>query len=158
MKKLISENIYITTLYRLVIIIFLASIISCKGQNNNKQVQVNRPVKPELTRRSFRTKTPVFEQYHSNLDGIVSEFVRKMYQDTSGNIWFGTNGDYTVGYNGTSMQWFTADQGAYGSAIRGIAEDKYGNIWFGTSSGLNKYDGKSFTNFSEKHGLLNNEI
>ena len=35
-------------------------------------------------------------------------------------------------------------------------EDKEGNLWFGTyDGGANKYDGKSFTYFSEKEGLNN---
>jgi hypothetical protein len=32
----------------------------------------------------------VFPQIHTNLNGMVSEFVRSMYQDTKGNYWFGS--------------------------------------------------------------------
>ena len=42
--------------------------------------------------------------------------------------------------------------------MTGIAEDKGGNIWFATGNGLNKYDGESFTVFTDEHGLKNNEI
>ena len=35
--------------------------------------------------------------------------------------------------------------------IQAIAEDKDGNIWFGSvNAGACRYDGKSFTNFSER--------
>ena len=38
-------------------------------------------------------------------------------------------------------------------------EDKSGNLWFGTSGGgVNKYDGKNFTHFTEKEGLSNNFV
>ena len=38
-------------------------------------------------------------------------------------------------------------------------EDKYGNIWLGTyGGGLSKYDGKTFTHYTEKEGLSNNVI
>ena len=40
-----------------------------------------------------------------------------------------------------------------------ILEDHKGNLWFGSSGkGVTKYDGKSFTHFTDKEGLLNNTI
>ena len=37
--------------------------------------------------------------------------------------------------------------------------DKNGNLWFGTTDeGVYKYDGKTFTNFSETDGLCDNEV
>ena len=41
-----------------------------------------------------------------------------------------------------------------------IIEDKKGNLWFGgdAGAGLSRYDGKSFTRFTTKDGLLNNSI
>ncbi|RQO29824.1 hypothetical protein DBR32_14670 [Taibaiella sp. KBW10] len=38
-------------------------------------------------------------------------------------------------------------------------EDQAGNLWFGTSAeGIYRYDGKIFTNFTEKDGLMSNRI
>ena len=43
--------------------------------------------------------------------------------------------------------------------VRTALQDKAGNLWFGTSNeGVFRYDGKTFTNFSEKNGLSNNFI
>lgn len=57
-------------------------------------------------------KRTTFPQIHTNLNGMVREFVRAMYQDTKGNYWFGTR-----------------------------------------SVGLSRFDGKTFTTFSEyQHG------
>lgn len=40
-----------------------------------------------------------------------------------------------------------------------IIEDKDGNIWFGTTGkGVYRYDGKEFTQFTEKDGLSNNVV
>ncbi len=40
-----------------------------------------------------------------------------------------------------------------------ILEDKTGNLWFGTyGGGVSRYDGKSFTNFTDKEGLANNAV
>jgi len=37
--------------------------------------------------------------------------------------------------------------------------DKAGNLWFGTSKdGVYRYDGKSFTNFTTRDGLCNNDV
>jgi len=38
-------------------------------------------------------------------------------------------------------------------------QDKAGNLWFGTTGeGIYRFDGKSFTNFTEKDGLSNNTV
>ncbi|HEV7506172.1 MAG TPA: two-component regulator propeller domain-containing protein [Thermoanaerobaculia bacterium] len=38
-------------------------------------------------------------------------------------------------------------------------QDKAGNLWFGTTGeGVYRYDGKSFTNFTEKDGLSSNDV
>ncbi|WP_373060066.1 two-component regulator propeller domain-containing protein [Zunongwangia sp. H14] len=102
----------------------------------------------------------VFQQKHSNLNGMVSEFVRKIYQDKNGTFWFGTNGDGIIRYNNKSLEEFNISEDFNGSAgaVRGIIEDKMGNIWFGTSSGLIKYDGKKFKIFSKEEGLPGKEI
>jgi ligand-binding sensor domain-containing protein/serine phosphatase RsbU (regulator of sigma subunit) len=43
-------------------------------------------------------------------------------------------------------------QGFYYNHVYDIVQDKYGFIWIADSSGLNRYDGYSFTNFSYKAG------
>ena len=45
------------------------------------------------------------------------------------------------------------------NVVCSILEDKSGNLWFGTNGGgVSKYDGKSFTHFTEKEGLSNNVV
>jgi ligand-binding sensor domain-containing protein len=40
-----------------------------------------------------------------------------------------------------------------------IIQDKNGNLWFGTTGeGVYRYDGKEFTQFTEKDGLSNNKV
>ncbi len=38
-----------------------------------------------------------------------------------------------------------------------IIEDKMGNLWFG-GAGLSRYDGKSFTRFTTKDGLITQRV
>ena len=35
-----------------------------------------------------------------------------------------------------------------------MVEDQSGNLWFCTAGGVSKYDGKSFTHFTDKEGLI----
>ena len=55
------------------------------------------------------------------------------------------------------MKFFNSLQGKCYPEFTLIKEDKKGNIWFG-GDGLSRYDGKSFTRFTKKDGLLNNSI
>ncbi|MBK6836279.1 MAG: hypothetical protein IPG89_19270 [Bacteroidetes bacterium] len=50
-------------------------------------------------------------------------------------------------------------QGLKHGSITCLLEDKSGNLWFGTAGGgVSKYDGNSFTHFTNKEGLSNNDI
>jgi ligand-binding sensor domain-containing protein/signal transduction histidine kinase len=57
-----------------------------------------------------------------------------------------------------NIQYLEAEQGMASSLVRGVAEDKNGNLWFGTDAGLNKYDGQSFTLFTQKEGFVNSRV
>jgi|JYMV01.1.fsa_nt_gi ligand-binding sensor domain-containing protein len=88
----------------------------------------------------------------------LSMFVRRIFQDGNGNLWFGTNGDGVIRYNGTTIEQFSINEGFGGVAVRGIVEDTLGNLWFGTDSGLTQFDGTSFKNFTTQDGLAHNDI
>lgn len=85
--------------------------------------------------------------------------VLSIIQDKSGNIWFGTEaGDEskreTEGglwrYDGKTVQNISKKDDLNHPAVWSILEDKSGNLWIGTrSTGLCRYDGKTFTRFSE---------
>ena len=91
-------------------------------------------------------------------DAPISQFVRRIFQDSSGNHWFGTNGDGVIRHNGEFLEYFSIPEGFGGAAVRGIVEDKQGNVWFGTSGGVTKYDGESFTNYDERDGLIHHDV
>lgn len=48
--------------------------------------------------------------------------------------------------------------GLAGSTVHGIAQDKDGFIWFATETGLSRFDGVHFKNFTRADGLPSNEI
>ncbi len=88
----------------------------------------------------------------------VSQYIRCMLQDRSGNLWFGTVGDGVCRYDGKTLTYYTPAEGFGGVSVQGMAEDKNGNIWFGTEGGLSKYDGTRFIHFSEKDGLSSRHV
>jgi ligand-binding sensor domain-containing protein/signal transduction histidine kinase len=59
----------------------------------------------------------------------------------------------------SNLQYLNVDQGMNASYVYSLLEDKSGNLWFGTNGGgVSKYDGESFTHFTEKEGLSNNSV
>jgi len=87
----------------------------------------------------------------------VSQYIRCMIQDKTGNLWFGT--EYGVcRYDGTSLTYFRMKEGFTDKQVNRILQDESGNLWFATGGGVSRYDGKSFTNFTVKDGLSDNTI
>jgi ligand-binding sensor domain-containing protein len=148
-------SIYSKTIFKarnLLLVLLSLQLLSCIGQDKKKSIP---DIKEEQANTQPLTINPntLFPQIHTNLNGMVREFVRTMHQDTKGNYWFGTNGDGIIRYDGQTLEKMSI--AAVSSRIRvlDIIEDQVGNIWFGTSEGLIKYDGNKFTTFSKKEGL-----
>ncbi|MEZ4988318.1 MAG: two-component regulator propeller domain-containing protein [Saprospiraceae bacterium] len=144
-------------IWRLVLVLLTVQPTSCTGQVKERTV-ADTLVKEENTAPKMARKSTMFPQIHTNLNGMVSEFVRAMYQDKKGNYWFGTNGDGIIRYDGNKLENMTVGESSKNLAVRKIIEDKVGNIWFGTSGGLIKYDGQTFSTYSTEVGLQNEEI
>ncbi len=139
----------------LTFVFFALHLSYCYGQINENVGTEENSQKDQTT---VLKQTTVFPQIHTNLDGMVREFVRTMYQDTKGNYWFGTNGNGIIRYDGQTLETITIEGIHPYMRVIEIVEDKAGNVWFGTSDGLLKYDGKKFTAFSKKEGLQDEEI
>lgn len=88
----------------------------------------------------------------------ISAYVRRVYQDRLGHLWFGTNDDGVCRYDGISLTYFTKRDGFSGGAVRGIVEDRAGNLWFATDAGVIRYDRKRFTTFTVRDGLRDNNV
>ncbi|MGB0868972.1 MAG: histidine kinase [Flavobacteriales bacterium] len=66
-------------------------------------------------------------------DGLPSNEVYCVFQDSKGFIWVGTDRG-VARFDGYEFVVFTAEDGLTDNVIFGIAEDKSGNIWFTTSN------------------------
>ncbi len=89
---------------------------------------------------------------------LRNDLLNCIFVDKQKNIWYGSDyindNDFTKGgvwkYDGKSFVEFTMYDGLTNTSPFLIMEDRAGNIWFGTrNTGLFKYDGKTFTNYSE---------
>ena len=89
---------------------------------------------------------------------LVSQYIRSIFQDSKGNLWFGTLGEGVVRYDVKTLTYFSNPDGFINSTVYAINEDKNGNLWFGTDQGVYKYDGKTFRNYNQKDGLSHIDI
>lgn len=53
---------------------------------------------------------------------------------------------------------FGVKEGLAQSQVTDICQDNYGYLWVGTQSGLSRFDGKMFTNYSKIDGLIDNTV
>lgn len=53
---------------------------------------------------------------------------------------------------------YNIKDGLAGSVVHGIYQDKEGFIWFATETGLSRFDGKYFKNYTTADGLPSNEV
>ena len=91
---------------------------------------------------SQKTGENSFVNFPSNLTNYI-------YEDITGNLLLSegiANGSdmKLTKYDGKSFTNITTEKQVFG-----IIQDKTGNIWFGTANGVCRYDGKSFSKFSQ---------
>jgi ligand-binding sensor domain-containing protein len=133
---------------------------SCTGQNHKLQPQLQEATAE--AERDIKALAPRPEDYVDPafyIEGQVSRHVRRIYQDTRGDLWIGTNAYGLMRHDGNSLEYFDTN------AIRGILEDDDGNVWFASGDGLIKYspaagDSASgiFTTYTTEDGLVDNDL
>ncbi|NVO21586.1 MAG: hypothetical protein HXX13_17930 [Bacteroidetes bacterium] len=92
-----------------------------------------------------------------NKDSLRLKMIDCILEDKSGNIWFASGmppGEEGICcYDGKSISSYKPNGDGW---IRYIKQDKNGNLWFGGRlHGNFIYDGKNFTNFTQKVGIGN---
>ena len=133
----------------------LTIFASCRGQEKTnvlKEPTISR-MSP-IVKRSFKT-TGLAPDHDTSL---VSQYIRSIFQDSKGNLWFGTISEGVVRYDKNTLTYFSYPDGFINNSVFAINEDKTGNLWFGTDQGVYKYDGKTFRNYSQKDGLSRIDI
>lgn len=73
-------------------------------------------------------------------NGDLPAYIKDIFEDKKGDIWFATWFDGLIRYNGVYCEAFKEYNGFPENDVQTLAEDKDGNIWAGTySEGLAKY-------------------
>jgi len=89
----------------------------------------------------------------------ISEVVRKLFQDSKGNIWFGTQGGAFKVINDSLIPIPKIKSESGGRVtIKDITEDKNGKIWLGHTDGISCVDGDKVINYYQSDGLISNDV
>jgi ligand-binding sensor domain-containing protein len=137
-------------LNKIVLFSFVSIISSCINQeikNTSNEPGKSKPI-PTIIK-NFRTTAPDFDTT------LVSQYIRSIFQDSKGNLWFGTINEGVVRYDEKTLTYFSYPDGFINTSVFAINEDKNGNLWFGTDQGIYRYDGNTFINYNQKDGLRN---
>ena len=102
--------------------------------------------------------------------GSPKGFVRAIYEDADGVLWFGTYGDGLVRYKGGKFFNYRVEHGLFNNGVFAILEDKRGNFWMSSNRGLHRVSKRELDDFAdgripklnsvsydEKDGMLNAE-
>ena len=76
-----------------------------------------------------RTAELKIEQTLTQADGLASDTVLTVFEDSHGTVWFGTT-DGLTRYDGKNFQTFTTEDGLAQNTIGLIFEDQQGMLWF----------------------------
>ncbi len=136
--------------YLIASLLFLITIlVSCNGAEKSSSIDENQsdnelspPSTSERLQMEFATQ--------------IAEYVVEVFEDSKGNLWFGTMANGAARYDGNKLTYFSTDDGLCGNTISSFAEDKDGNLYFGSHTGLCKYDGKTFSTIQSSDGVHNN--
>ncbi len=91
-------------------------------------------------------------------DGLPSNQVNCLYQDSTGYLWIGTDAGIGV-FDGIVFKIISKRDGLASNDVRAITQDESGNFWFACyDGGLTRFDGSKFTSYTTKNGLHSNFI
>lgn len=99
-----------------VTLLWLVFITSCNPQAKTKQAQVNHAVASSAYS-PFRPDQLVYGNnydYQSNKPKQIAKYVRRIFEDSRGNLWFGTNALGVCRYDGDTLVYFSTYNGLSG--------------------------------------------
>jgi ligand-binding sensor domain-containing protein len=86
-------------------------------------------------------------------ENLIHFHMLSCFEDSKGNLWFGSARGGVYRYDGKTFQLFTKKNGLADNTVSSFAEDKQGKIWFATDSGASSFDGQKFAKYSKKDGV-----
>ncbi len=76
-------------------------------------------------------------------DGLASDWVTAIFEDTSGVMWFGTEGYGVSRFDGQTWTSLDSRDGLPDNYVSAIVEDDRGRVWIGTENGLCRYQSRT---------------
>ena len=105
-----------------------------------------------------KNRKPVFESF-GELHGLGNNFIYKVFEDSYGRVWFGTDGNGISVWEDDRFLNYADSADLKGKVVYSITEEQNGHTWFTTSnSGVYDFDGRSFRKYDLKQGLSNIHI
>ena len=130
-----AHNKALAQFVTLFLVILVAAVVSGSEKDSGKMLQLQETL--------------------TSKDGMASDTVTAIIEDSKGNLWFGTTSGVSR-YDGRSFKNFTTKDGLAGNTVLDVFEDKEGNLWFAThDGGVSRYDGETFHNITS--GFAHNE-
>jgi signal transduction histidine kinase/ligand-binding sensor domain-containing protein len=106
----------------------------------------------------------------ADVENSPKGFVRAIYEDADGVLWFGTYGDGLVRYKDGRFFNYRVEHGLFNNGVFAILEDKRGNFWMSSNRGIHRVSKQELHDFAdskipklnsvsydEKDGMLNAE-
>lgn len=132
---------------------------SCSGQKSKNEIKQSINSEKKLEDSKPNTYNTEHSLFYSDINNQISQVVRTIFQDSNGNLWFGTqNGAFKlVGNSLIHIDKIIGESGK-GVTIKEITESKDGKIWLGHTDGISSIDGNTVTNYYESDGLISNDV
>ena len=109
------------TLNKILLFSFLTIFTSCNGQEKTNTLKVLSTFNPSPTViKNFKAVglAPDFDTT------LVSQYIRSIFQDSKGNLWFGTIAEGVVRYDEKTLTYFSNLDGFVNNTVYAIIEDK----------------------------------
>lgn len=135
------------------------------GKNRPLKINEDFDVKAEITSFSNHQSKPIKNSRYpdivdydlkllSSKQGLSSDYIRVIFQDSKGKIWIANDALGVDLYNGENIKILNDKSGFPLERIYDIKEDQNGNIWFaGYDNGIVKFDGQKFYHWKSENGL-----
>ncbi len=95
----------------------------------------------------------------SEREGLCSNVVMRIKEDTWGNIWMATSGGGICKLEGERFIHYNEKSGNMGTWVYSVVQDRTGRTWFATSAGgVTMYDGTYYTNYFEGAGFTSAKV
>ena len=86
---------------------------------------------------------------YNDVENSPKGFVRAIYEDADGVLWFGTYGDGLVRYKDGKFFNYRVEDGLFNNGVFAILEDERGNFWMSSNRGIHRVGKQELNDFAD---------